>query len=276
MRPSDKKPAPETGTATAGNEGAKIRARCAKSLVAAQAETQPCGCDSMLSGSGSHASLKTIPTPEYEAEKDLKDLTWDIFGLEENGLLLKGEDDTLRLLRLHDQIVVLRGATFNCLIACSLCLFAWGVKVWRKGSYRLYAALAVVPAVFLLFSVLALYHHFFVEHEFDPPYMEFSLFAIAVVGAFLLWLRPLWLWLEPRWFKAEKHKEERAPAAIANADAAGTENEDCFLRWKWRLLSFVFAFLFVAGVLGWWATEVMYVQQVIYSFNSQPEAQPGK
>ena len=38
------------------------------------------------------------------------------------------------------------------------------------------------------------------------------------------------------------------------------------------MLSFVFAFLFVAGVLGWWATQVLYVQQVIYSYDSLPAA----
>jgi hypothetical protein len=34
-------------------------------------------------------------------------------------------------------------------------------------------------------------------------------------------------------------------------------------------LSAIFAVLFMAGVLGWWATEVLYAEQVIYSYDSQ-------
>ncbi len=64
----------------------------------------------------------------------------DLFGLQENQLYLKGEDATLRLRQLHDQIMVLRGAAFNGLLAFSLCLFAWGAK-FRRERPKLPAAL---------------------------------------------------------------------------------------------------------------------------------------
>jgi hypothetical protein len=232
---------------------------------------KPEACQAMLNGFGSHASFKTGPNREDRAQKDLKKLTWDIFGIEENGLLLKGEDDTLRLRQLHDQIVVLRGAAFNCLIAGSLCLFAWGVKAKLK-NHKKRGILMFVPVVFLVFSALAVYDHFHVEQDFDdPPYMEFSLLAIGGVGVFMLWLK--------RWPKLEGSETERPLAAkeqSSETKAAGWKpralntSDGCFLRWKWGMMSFVFAFLFAAGVLGWWATEVLYVQQVIYSYNSPP------
>jgi hypothetical protein len=238
-------------------------------------------CGEILSASGRHASLKTNPTPEYAAAekdlKDLKDLTWDIFGIEENGVLLKGEEDTLRLRQMHDQIVVLRGATFNGLVAFSLCLFAAGVKARRK-NYRGRGILACAPAVFLVFAGLALYHHIFVDREIDPPYMEFSLLSIGGVGVFMLWLKPLFFNSEnslPEKTPAEKMQTAETQARDSQAGGPNNANkdEDCFLRWKWGRLSFIFAFLFVAGVLGWWATEVLYVQEVIYSYDSQVTAE---
>jgi hypothetical protein len=35
-------------------------------------------------------------------------------------------------------------------------------------------------------------------------------------------------------------------------------------------------FLTVSVFLGWWATQVLYDQQVIYSYRAQKEALPGK
>jgi hypothetical protein len=248
----------------------KPQARCTDSPLAVRQQKQPCACDSILRAFRQHVYFNG----RNKEEEDLKDLTWNIFGLEENALLLRGEDDTLRLRQLHDQIMVLRGAAFNCLISFSLCIFAWCVRVRReKPHWKWRWVPACVPGVFLLFAGLALYHHLVVEHDFArPPYMEFSLVAIGGVGAFLLW------------FKGERSQAEDARAEKAqsaetqpgNTKPSGpsdpNENDDCFLRWKWGMLSFVFAFLFAAGVLGWWATEVLYVQQVIYSYNSQPPA----
>jgi hypothetical protein len=221
---------------------------------------QPAACDVILNGFGRRASFKKSGTQEGDADEDLKKLTWDIFGLEENNLLLKGEDDTLRLRQLHDQIMVLRGATFNGLIAFALCLFAWGVRARREKSRTLHWVLAIVPAIFLLLSALALYHHLFVEDDFaNPPYLEFSLFVIGGGGALLLWRS------KPFSYGADKSGASSGHAARGHA----AQEQDCILNWKWGLLSAIFAVLFVAGVLGWWATEVLYAEQVIYSYDSQ-------
>jgi len=47
------------------------------------------------------------------------------FQYEEGALLLKGTDGTDRLNRLHEQLKVIRGATFSAFALTVLCLFAW-------------------------------------------------------------------------------------------------------------------------------------------------------
>jgi hypothetical protein len=240
-------PAGEKDSMTAGTNGAGLTA---------QPSSPPCPCQWVVNGIGSHA------TDHSSDEANLIDTTRDLFGIEENGLLLKGEDATLRLRQLHDQIMVLRGATFNGLIAFSLCLFAWGVKMRRTNPRSLLRwILALVPAIFLLLAAEASFHHVKDREMAHPPYMEFSLFVIGGAGAMLLWRsRPL------------SFDSDAAPAEKSQPGGSKTEDDDCFSRWKWGVLSFLFAVLFMAGVLGWWATEVLYAEQIVYSYNSQPPA----
>ena len=54
-----------------------------------------------------------------------EELAQDIFQYQEAAVLLQGTDATERIRQYHDQIMVLRGAAFNSLIAFSLCLFWW-------------------------------------------------------------------------------------------------------------------------------------------------------
>jgi hypothetical protein len=231
-------------------------AECINPDAKSHSQRQTSGtCPSILGSSRRHTSILSEGLEEKDEDQRIETVR-DIFGLQENGLLLKGEDATTRLRLLHDQIMVLRGTTFNGMVAFALCLFALGVRARREQSHILHAALAAVPAVFLLLAILAGYHHLFVERNLsDPPYMEVSLFLIGVAGALLLWR------VKPFSFSGEKAK----PGESSNE----TEEQDCILGWNWPVLSAIFAVLFVAGVLGWWATEVFYTQQVIYSYDSQ-------
>src|SRR5258708_3545495 len=52
-------------------------------------------------------------------------LAADLFHMQEAALLLKGTDAPERLRQFHDQIMVLRGATFDGMIAVSFLLFWW-------------------------------------------------------------------------------------------------------------------------------------------------------
>jgi len=181
----------------------------------------------------------------YGAREDsLLDAARDIFGLEENAILMKGEDPTLRLRQLHDQIMVLRGAAFNGLVAFLFCVFAWGVKV-RRESPRGWArwALAVTPVLPMALAVMAATHHFSERLPTDPPYMEFSLFVVGAAGGALLWL-------------------PRRPSPEAAKHPAGTA-------WKWPGLSLLSFVLALSAMGGWWATEVLYAQQIAYSYDSQ-------
>lgn len=275
---NDEKPKHETPSATGEPKKPAFRAHRFQSCPEASTGTESavesdmpeitawhpsCPCQSIVRGFGGYAADDW----HGKTEDHLIDTTRDVFGVQENGLLLQGEDDTLRLRQLHDQIMVLRGATFNGLVAFALCLFAWGVRARRQKSRILQIVLAVVPGIFLLLFVQAFHHHMFVQKEFaHPPYMEFSLFAVGAAGAFLLWLKPLWWRLKALWFHTQKHP---AHAAGPGRSSDPMEGQDCFLRWKWGLLSAIFAALFVAGVLGWWATEVLYAEQIIYSYDSQ-------
>ena len=175
-------------------------------------------------------------------DDQLNERAASIFGLQESALLLKGQDATLRLHQLHDQLMVLRGATFNGLITTSFCLFAWGARLRReKARWPLRALPTLVPAVFLYVAVRAAMHHFEERFLSDPPYMEFSLFLIGAAGAWLLWI--------PRGQTADGLR--RGP------------------HWKWVPIAVVAGVLTVAGGFGWWATEVAYATQLIYSYDSQ-------
>ncbi len=202
-------------------------------------------CQRIMSGSGRY-----LYDENRGKESQLIKAARDIFGLQENWLLLKGEDDTLRLRQLHDQIMVLRGTTFNGLLALTFCLFAWGARLRREKPRSVWRwLLALIPAALLFLAADAFYHHVQERSLGEPPYMEFSLFVLGFVGALLLWF----------------------PRSLS----AGTAKKDWIARWDW-VLSLVFAVLLVAGVLGWWSTEVLYAQQVIYSYGSQSiDAQPA-
>jgi len=187
-------------------------------------------------------------------DDDFNDAAADIFGLEESALLLKGDEYTQRLRQLHDQVMVLRGAAFNGLIAASFCLFAWGVSLRReKPRSAMRWLLAVVPVAFLLVGANSFRHHFRERSPSDPPYMEFSLLLIGLAGAWLLWM--------PR----SQSSDATKPQALSSR--------------RWAVLAALSAVLTVIATLGWWATEVAYAQEVIYSYDSQwtttPPAQSG-
>lgn len=210
--------------------------------AAAPASTQlpPCLCKEIISPRGRHVYDKQYRKKEGE----LIDAAHDVFGLQENALLMKGEDPTLRLRQLHDQIMVLRGATLNGLLAFVFCLYAWGARL-RSEKPRSVARwlLALVPIFILFLSGAAITDHYGRDDP-GPPYMEFSLLIIGGAGLVLLWF--------PRLQRSEPDAAHKAPG----------------IRWRWPVFALVFAVLVTGGVMGWWATEVLYGQQVIYSYDS--------
>ena len=177
----------------------------------------------------------------WKADANLNGTGADIFGLEEAAVLLKGEDETQRVRQLHDQIMVLRGAAFNAIVACSLCMFVWGVCL-RRGNLKSRPGwlITLTPVGFMAIALLALKHHFHERYLAQPPYMEFVLLLIGATGALLLWRR----------LANDGPNEPHLPAG------------------RWAALTVLSAVLVVAAVLGWWGTEVVYAQEVIYHYDA--------
>ena len=236
-----------------------------------------------------------------KTDDDLIDTAHDLFSLQENSLLLRGEDSTLRLRQLHDQIMVLRGAAFNGFIGFSLCLFAWGATLrreHRRPEHRrswLHLPLLAAPAVYLAVALIATVNHFRERAPSDPPYMEFTVMLLALVGVWLVWKTPA----PPKQADANQshpnqsqvnqdhaNQSEASHAAATNAPAnqaqaqnsgAGKKAErKCY--WQnehWGRLVLLAAVLTTAAVLGWWSTELLYAEQVVYSYNSQTHPSQG-
>jgi len=203
-------------------------------------------------GQKSLCSLPLAGLTFYKYEKKDDDFiatVADIFGLEENALMEKGGDYTVRLRQLHDQVMVLRGAAFNGVTAFSLCLFAWGAALRREkpGSW-LGRALASVPTLIFVVALIATFNHFAEHLPSDPPYMEFTLLLLALAGAWLVWRRP-------------------SPPTPGSEPETGTKCS--WQKEHWARLVLLSGILTAAAVMGWWSTEVLYGEQVIYSYDSQ-------
>jgi hypothetical protein len=166
-----------------------------------------------------------------------EELTGNRFRVKEAAVLLKGTDDTERIRQFHDQIMVLRGAAFNGGLAFALCLFWWCSKF--KSPLRW-----AVLLIYIFPGVVATVNHFS-DHANSPPYMEFTLLSVAAAGGCLLWR------LAP---------EKKNAEGDSSAQHAGGEIRFAYV--------FLALFLSVSAFLGWWATQVLYDQQVIYSYQA--------
>ncbi len=123
------------------------------------------------------------------------------------------------------------------MIAFSLCLFWWISKFQARWRWA-------VLLLYLFPGIVALVNHF-IDHMHEPPYMEFTFLVLAAAGWHLLWQR------RPK--KKGAHTEPRA------------QNGPVEIRFVYLLLTL---FLTVSAFLGWWATQVLYDQQVIYSYQA--------
>lgn len=102
----------------------------------------------------------------------------DIFNLQEGALLLNGDDKTLRLHQLRDQIIVLCGTAFNGFLAFWLSLFGVCTKYARTWGWI--AAFALFTA-----GILSLTSHWRSALG-EAPLMEFTFLALAGAGVLIM------------------------------------------------------------------------------------------
>jgi hypothetical protein len=185
--------------------------------------------------------LRQIATPKHEVSapwlSKQEDRAEEIFRFQEAMVLLQGTDPTERLRQFHDQIMVLRGAAFDGMLAFSLCLFWWGAK------FRSWLRWAVLLP-YLLPGTITTWNHFH-GHPDGPPFMEFTLLSLAAAGCRLLWK-----------YRTQENEDGTVTFAKENLPA---------VRLSYVALSL---FLTISAILGWWATQVLYDEQVIYSYQA--------
>ena len=168
---------------------------------------------------------------------ELEERTGDIFRLKEATVLLEGTDKIEVLRQFHDQIMVLRGAAFSGMLAFSFCLFWWSAQFQSVLRW-------LVLVIYVFPGAVATWNHF-TDHPHSPPYMEFTLLALAAASARLLW--------------QTRQKSRRVPGGPAAASGRGG------IRLSYVALSL---FLTAVAFLGWWATQVLYDEEVIYSYQA--------
>ena len=220
-----------------------------------QKQTSKGGCDRNLKLAESHRYSK--------ADNDLIGTARNIFSLQENALMEKGGDYTVRLRQLHDQVMVLRGAAFNGVVGLSLCVFAWGAALRReKASSWLRLVVALAPALYLAAALIAAVHHFWGATPSDPPLMEFALGLLGWVGGWLVWRRP----------STQTPDDADAKKLASCRSSASARELATRCQWKkeqWAALVLLSTLLTAVATLGWWSTELLYGEQVIYSYDSQ-------
>ena len=170
------------------------------------------------------------------SERDFaRDQIQQIFHLQESKLLLAGEDKTSRLGLLHQQIMVLRGAAFDGLIVCLLCLLGWNARKQSWGGWRWILPIGLV--LYVLYALvcnhlqLCQYSSLHFRSEFaDPPFMELTLLLLGAGGCYLV----------------EKGAKGSWPQGTGLASLVLTALAYC----------------------GWYWTEILYDRLVIYSFHA--------
>lgn len=143
--------------------------------------------------------LKCLPPPVEGAARRSPHKCWEssenLFLLQESAVLKAGTDKTERISRLHEQVIVLRGAVFNGFVFVVLCCFAcfsrqrgepirvmWSNPIMLLGTLLTIALAGVLISVAAFLGTLDLSKHDIT----DPPIMESVLLFLGAIGFFTL------------------------------------------------------------------------------------------
>jgi len=145
--------------------------------------------------------LKYLPAPNREdTVRKSPPRSWahadTLFLLQEQVVLREGTDKTERISRLHEQVIVLRGAVFNGFVFAVLCCFAWLARPRGEPLGTLLAGPKIVFKTLgtilvsggLIFVAVYLGKIDLLHHDVtDPPIMECGLLFLGLTGLFTIW-----------------------------------------------------------------------------------------
>ena len=120
----------------------------------------------------------------------------DLFLFQEQALLRDGTDKTERVNRLHEQVIVLRGAVFNGLVLVVLSWYAYFSRPYNQPLGRIAsdprALVNTVLTVAMASTLIGIAFHYGEPDVFkhavdDPPIMESGLLVLGLVGVRTAW-----------------------------------------------------------------------------------------
>jgi hypothetical protein len=148
--------------------------------------------------------------------------------------LLQGDDKTTRLRELHDQSVILRGATLNGMVLSALCFFGFCAS-FRRGpdNWRNFGSTRAAAVALTLYGLYCVYRHFQgmggdPDSFRDPPLVEGLMVLVGIAGL------------------------------LARSQVES--------RWKYAHACGLSLALAIMAYRAWWWTEVMYNQGVIHAY----------
>ena len=195
------------------------------------------------------AKFKLLSGPVSKADPEKVGQVNAEFVREESTVLLRAAESSERLNRLHEQLTVLRGATFSAFALTVLCGFAWcghyskrkiviGGTTFLRQQLRCSVAL-VVSSIFILYAGMSLAAD---AHTLESGDMPIAELVLLVLGGFGLYVA-----------------------------VCGTRS-----RTKFHGLAFLFAFCFtLICYTGYGCTEKSYDQEVFNIYRALPTEAAG-
>jgi hypothetical protein len=134
--------------------------------------------------------------PKNNCQKEAFEPANDLFLFQEQILLKDGTDRGDRVNRLHEQVIVLRGAVFNGLVLVVICWYAYFSRPYNKpfmfirSDRRL--VLNTIMTAGMASTLVWIFFKFgrkdLMAHTLDdPPIMEFGLLFLGLIGFASLW-----------------------------------------------------------------------------------------
>src|SRR4029077_12915812 len=134
--------------------------------------------------------------PKNNCQKEAFEPANDLFLFQEQILLKDGTDRGDRVNRLHEQVIVLRGAVFNGLVLVVICWYAYFSRPYNKPFMFIRSDRRLVLNTIMTTGMASTLVWIFVKfgrkdlmaHTLDdPPIMEFGLLFLGLIGFASLW-----------------------------------------------------------------------------------------